>query len=96
MQWRSASHEQSNALMPGVVKTDFYVASETQMGPPRYRYITEAYFETMADLERAFFSEEAQAKLRRDVQRIEEPVFLVSQEVVSTETASNESTKGSD
>jgi uncharacterized protein (TIGR02118 family) len=95
MRWRSTTHQQSNASMPGVVKADFYVASETPMGPPRYRYITEAYFETMADLERAFFSEEAQAKLRRDVRRIEEPVFLVSQEVVSTENASSRSMEGS-
>jgi hypothetical protein len=29
---RSTTHQQSNASMPGVMKTDFYVASETPMG----------------------------------------------------------------
>jgi hypothetical protein len=71
--------------MPGVLRTDFYVARETPMGPPRYRYITEAYFATRADLDAAFFTDAAQAKLQRDLERIADPVFLISDEVVSSE-----------
>lgn len=83
--WRTTTHQRSNAGMPGVLKTDFYAARETPLGPPRYRYITEAYFATMADLETAFFNDEAQAKLQRDLERIAEPVFLISEEVVNSE-----------
>ena len=79
LQWRTTTHQRSNAGMPRVLKTDFYVARATQMGPPRYRYITEAYFASMADLEAAFFSDEAQAKLERDLERIAEPLFLISE-----------------
>lgn len=85
LRWRTTTHQRSNAGMPGVLETDFYVARETQMGPPRYRYITEAYFATMSDLELAFFSDEAQAKLRRDLERIAEPLFLISEEVISSD-----------
>ena len=85
VQWRTTTHQRSNAGMPGVLKTDFYVARETPMGAPRYRYLTEAYFATMADLEAAFFADAAQAKLQRDLERIADPVFLISEEVVSSE-----------
>ncbi len=83
--WRTTTHQQSNASMPGVLRTDFYAARETVMGAPRYRYITEAYFASMADLENAFFSAEAQAKLKRDLVRIADPVFLISEEVASSD-----------
>ena len=82
--WRSGPHQASNAAAPGVLKTDFYRALETQLGAPRYRYVTEAYFETLADLEAAFFTEEAQRQLEEDSKNIENPVFLISEEVVTT------------
>lgn len=85
LKWRTGPHQQSNASMSGVIKTDFYVAKATQLGEPAYRYITEAYFETMADLEASFFSEQAQAKLQEDLERIENPVFLISEEVSTTD-----------
>ncbi len=84
LKWRTTTHQQSNASAPKVIKTDFYVAKETQMGTPAYRYITEAYYATMADLEQSFFSEAAQAKLEEDVKRIKDPIFLISEEVVSS------------
>lgn len=82
--WRTGPHQASNAAAPGVLKTDFYRAVETPLGTPRYRYVTEAYFETLADLEAAFFSEEAQQQLEEDLKNIADPVFLISEEVVTT------------
>ena len=82
--WRTGPHQASNAAAPGILKTDFYVARETPLGPPAYRYVTEAYFETFADLETAFFSEDAQKQLEKDSQGLENPVFLVSEEVITT------------
>jgi len=82
--WRTTEHQANNASMPGVLRTDFFMARPTQLGEPRYRFITEAYFATMADLEAAFFTPEAQAKLQNDLEWIDEPVFLVSEEVTAT------------
>lgn len=86
LKWRTGPHQSSNASMPKVLKTDFYAAKPTMMGEPAYRYITEAYFETMGDLENAFFTEQAQAKLKEDVKRIKDQIFLISEEVTTTIT----------
>lgn len=83
LEWRTNTHQADNAKPP-VIKTDFYVAKPTPMGEPRYRYVTEAYFPDMASLEASFFSEAAQEKLQKDLERIHEPVFLISEEVVTT------------
>lgn len=85
MKWRTGPHQEGNAGMPGVIKTDFYVAKATPLGEPAYRYITEAYFETMDDLKAVFFNSESQAKLKEDIKRIKDPVFLISEEVITTE-----------
>lgn len=82
--WRTTTHQRENASAPGVLKTDFYIAKPTPFGEPKYRYVTEAYFETMADLEAAIFSEASLAKLREDVKRIMDSVFLVSEEAATT------------
>lgn len=81
--WRTTSHQQANRSAAGVVRTDFYVVKRGLDGPPRYRYVTEAWFNTMDDLEAAFLTGEARAKLDRDLERIAEPVFLISEEVVA-------------
>jgi uncharacterized protein (TIGR02118 family) len=83
VRWRTTEHQASNASRPGIIRTDFYIARETPMGPPKYKYITEAWYPDLATLERAFFSEEAQAKLAIDIKRLADPVFLVSEESVA-------------
>jgi uncharacterized protein (TIGR02118 family) len=86
LQWRTTEHQASNAAMPGVIRTDFYVARETRLGTPRYRYITEVWYATMEDLEASFFSESAQEKLAEDIKQLADPVFLVSEEKVGVGT----------
>ncbi len=81
--WRTGKHQVENATAPHVLKTDFYVAQETQMGKPRYRFITEAYYETMEDLNASFFSEEAQAQLQKDKVG-NDMLFLVSEQMAFT------------
>ena len=71
--------------MPGVIKTDFYIAVDEPDGtPPRYRYITEAWWETREDLEIAFYDPEVQAQLAEDGKRFTDRLFLVSEEIVAT------------
>jgi hypothetical protein len=85
IKWRVTQGQQENAASPGVLKTDFYVTKETVLGVPKHRYITEAYFATLADLEASFFSDEAQAKLKEDMKMLGDSVFLISEEMVSSE-----------
>lgn len=95
LKWRTTTHQQDNASHPGVLRTDFYVARDTRMGPTKYRYITEVYFASMEDLEKRFLSDEGQAQLRETLGRITiaDPVFLISEEVVTTDNTTGDTGK---
>lgn len=85
IKWRVKEGQAENFALPQVLKTDFYVAKETVLGAPKYRYITEAYFATMKDLEDAFFKDDVQAKLKEDMKTLGEAVILISDEMASSE-----------
>lgn len=84
MKWRTTTHQEQNAAMPGLIKTDFYVVkSAWRTDPSPYRYITEAYFPDMQTFERSFFDPAYQASLAKSLERIADPLFLISEEVVT-------------
>ncbi len=86
VRWRTTTHQQENAGMPGVIKTDFYIAVDEPDGtPPRYRYITEVWWETMEELNFAFYNPEVQAQLAKDGETFTDRLFLISAECVSTD-----------
>lgn len=84
VKWRTTTHQQSNMSIPGVIKSDFYAIRRAwkQDGLP-YRYVTEAYFPDMETFEKSFFDEEYQAGLAKALERIVDPMFLISEEVAS-------------
>lgn len=51
--------------------------------PLRYRYITEAYWPDMESFKAAFFDAGYQEKLMESLKKIANPIFLVSEEVLS-------------
>ena len=85
LRWRTGPHQQSNVQMPGVLKTDFYAVYASRSGPPAYRYVTELYFPDGETLERAFFDEDFQASLDKSLERVTDPVLLISREVLTQE-----------
>jgi hypothetical protein len=84
LKWRTTTHQVENASMPGLIKTDFYIVKRTwgQEKLP-YRYITEAYFPDMETFEKSFFDPEYQAGLAKSLELIADPLFLISDEVIS-------------
>jgi hypothetical protein len=87
VRWRTTTHQQENAGMPGVIKTDFYIAANNPDGsPPRYRYITEVWWETMKELNASFYDPQVQAELAEDGKIYTDRLFLVSEEIVTTDT----------
>ncbi len=90
IRWRTTEHQESNMAVPGVIKSDFYVIQEAwqQDGRP-YRYMTEAYFPDMETFRRSFFDPEYQGELAVALERIVDPLFLISEEVLS-ESASED------
>ena len=83
IKWRTGPHQKSNVQMPGLLKTDFYAIYSGRKGEPAYRYITELYFPDQETFEQAFYDEGFQAGLDKSLERVADPMFLVSREVLA-------------
>ncbi len=82
--WRTTDHQKDNMSIPGVIKSDFYVIKQAWKNDSMpYCYMTEAYFPDMETFEKSFFDPEYQEKLAQSLKRIADPMFLISEEVVS-------------
>jgi hypothetical protein len=84
LKWRTTEHQEDNMSMAGVIKSDFYIVKG---GWPdketKYRYMTEAYFPDMETFEKVFFDPGYQAELAESLKRIAEPMFFISEEVMT-------------
>jgi len=84
IEWRTTTHQESNMSIPGVIKSDFYVIqSAWKRDEVPYRYMTEAYFPDMETFEASFFDPDYQAGLSKALERVADPLFLISEEVLS-------------
>jgi len=88
LRWRTTDHQKENMSMPGVMRSDFYVIKESwKRAEAPYRYMTEAYFPDMETFKKSFFDADYQANLAKSLERIAEPLFLISEEVISESRA---------
>ncbi len=84
VEWRTTTHQKENMSMPGVIRSDFYAVKRTWgRAELPYRYITEAYFPDMETFEKTFYDSDYQAKLVEWLDLMADPVFLISEEVLS-------------
>jgi hypothetical protein len=84
IRWRTSTHQESNMSIPGVIKSDFYIVeSAWQRNEAPFRYMTEAYFPDMETFESSFFDPDYQVELAKTLERIADPLFLISEEVLS-------------
>jgi hypothetical protein len=84
LKWRTTDHQKENISMPGVIKSDFYVVKRAwKSDEVPYRYMTESYFPDMETFNKSFFDPDYQARLAPSLERITDPVFLISEEVIS-------------
>ena len=84
LKWRTTTHQQENMAIPGVIQTDFYVIkSAWKKDSAPYRYMTEAYFPDMETFEKTFYDPDYQAALAKSLERIADPLFLISEEVIT-------------
>ena len=90
LRWRTTEHQAENMSLPGVIKSDFYAVKEAwpDEGEPPYRYMTEAYFADMETFRSTFYDPDYQQKLAESLKLIADPIFLISEEVLS-ETAAD-------
>lgn len=84
IKWRTTTHQKENMEMPGLVKSDFYIVTDAwNRSEAPYRYMTEAYFTDRECFEKSFFDPEYQEKLKGWLQNIADPIFLISEEVLT-------------
>ena len=89
LKWRLGEHQQYNAGMPGVIRTDFAIIDgswtpEQDRAKPPYRFMTVAEWADRESFEASFYSPESLADLQKDSQRIPGAVFLISEILTST------------
>lgn len=85
LEWRLGEHQASNAGMPGVVRTDFgrVIGGWPEGTKPPHRFMTTVDWPDRDSFEAAFYTSEAQAKLRQDVKRIRDYAYYVTEILVS-------------
>jgi len=90
LNWRLGEHQAENAAAPGVIRTDFGRVDELWPGKqkPPYRFMTIADWPDRASFDAFFYSEETQAELNNDSERISDSLFLISE--ILTETVNEE------
>jgi EthD domain len=94
VRWRTTEHHEANIAQPGVIKSDFYrIVGMPMVGPDQpatatapYRFVTEAYWETLESFNAAWNDPEYQARLFPAVAKISDATFLVSVEIQSHTT----------
>jgi hypothetical protein len=87
LKWRTTEHQKANMSIPGVIKSDFYAVRRTfQSDYLPYAYLTEAYFPDMETFENFFYEQDYQEKLAESLKRIADPLFLISEEIISETT----------
>jgi len=87
LEWRLGDHQRDNAAAPGVLRTDFAVVASAwpRGGPARHRFMTIAEWPDRASFERAFYAPDAIAALERNLAKLDDPVFMISEVLASTE-----------
>jgi hypothetical protein len=89
LRWRLGEHQESNASMPGVIRTDFARIDErwTPENPhaaPPHRFMTIAEWPDREAFENSFYDPEGLAELDEDLKKLADPVFLISEILVSS------------
>ena len=87
LRWRLGEHQADNAAAPGVLRTDFAVVESAlpHVAPARHRFMTVAEWPDRESFERAFYEPEALAALESNLAKLDDPVFLVSEVLASSE-----------
>ena len=89
LEWRLGEHQEENASMEGVIQTDFARVDEEWTpekwhAKPRYRFMTTAVWSDRASFEKAFYDIKEQATLLENLKKLADPIFLVSEILIST------------
>jgi hypothetical protein len=92
LQWRLGEHQSANMSIDGVVASEFHkVLSDATGAAPAYRFLTTLDWPDRESFEKGFYDPQVQAELEENLQKISDPLFIVSECLVDE---SNESEVG--
>ena len=89
--WRLSEHQEANASIPGVMRTDFGRVTECWPADsmPGFQFQTTVDWPDRQTFEKAFYDESVQANLKQNLERLGDYSFMISEiltESTSTET----------
>ena len=91
LQWRLGEHQSANMSIGGVSASQFHkVLSDAGGGAPAYRFMTTVDWPDRESFEKGFYDPRVQEGLEENVQKISDPLLIVSECLVDE---SNESTR---
>lgn len=81
LRWRLSGHQQANASIKGVIRTDFArsVDAWPEGTDPMYRFMTTVDWPDWASFREGFYAPQVQAALEEDAKMLRDPVFLVGE-----------------
>ena len=92
LQWRLGEHQSANMSIEGVVASQFHRVFDDAGGAvPSYKFMTTLDWPDRESFEKGFYDPQVQAELEENLQKISDPLFIVSECLVDE---SNESEVG--
>lgn len=85
LKWRLGEHQQANSSLPGAMGNDFARVLEAwpQGTQVPFRFVTNIDWPNRESFEAGFFSPPVQRDLEASMKRIIQPVFLITEVLVS-------------
>jgi hypothetical protein len=88
LDWRLNHHQDSNAALPGVLRTDFakVVKAWPDETKPRFRFTTILEWLDMGAFEQAFYAADVQSGLLENIKRLGEYEYSICETLTSSDT----------
>lgn len=94
LEWRLGEHQEDNMSSPDVIRSDFSRIDELAIdlskkkdGTPPHRFVTTADWPDMKSFRKAFYAPEMQKSIQDSMHMLKDPIFLVSEVLVSETTS---------
>jgi hypothetical protein len=89
LDWRLKHHQNANAALPGMLRTDFarVVKAWPDQAVPRFRFATILEWPDMEAFQRAFYAPSVQAELRENIKRLGEHEYSICEILTSSDIA---------
>ena len=79
LEWRLGEHQSANMAIEGVVASQFHRILKDGDTDPAYRFMTTVDWPDRESFERGFYDARVQADLKENLEKISDPLFLVSE-----------------